>query len=589
MPALLAPDELSAFEEKMPKALKSMSVLMVYPLPSPVSPQKNCPLSIIYPGRAAEDAGHLVEFWDARLDSEAYLWHMVAQADVIGLSSLSGFQLGEAMRIARECKKRYPSKPIIWGGVHVTFQPVPSLREPFVDFVVIGEGENRFPRLLDAIGRRSGFKNIDGIGYKKSSAGYASSPEEDAVFETPNLPIVGVHLRPITGPMKEIIEIHDAHGSYDDCTIFIRERGLTLNLKTSYVQAVSEKTKRLFAAAAKRNEVILQTSRGCNWSPTSCEFCSVAGQFTQKDAKGRVSSVYRYIPFELWEKDLRAIYEIQPFDFIELEDENSSHFVKDWRYAEVLKELGITYHLHLRSDQLQDEATIAKLAKSGCIKIHIGAESGNEETLKTMRKHERVEDHYVAARLLAKHGIQGIYTWIIGNPGETPAQVMDTLRVSDEIRAIHPKGMSRATIYVLMPLPGTVAFSRAEKAGWPLPKAMEGWIEMSAAYNPHVPEWMNNLYFIAGFHHNRHHKTAQNFPSWWRLLILPFEIMIEQRWHHGIKSGDQAWFERFGLERWCIGKLVGWRSKKSAGQTGRMAKSQVPKMLERFMPGLAGH
>src|ERR1700722_16805750 len=146
-----------------------MKVAMVYPLPSPVSPQKNCALSIIYPGRAAEDAGHTVSFWDARIDDEHQLWENVGRADVMAISSLSGFQLGESMRIARRCREQFPGKPIIWGGVHFTFQPIESLRENFVDFCVIGEGEVRFVKLLAAIESGRGFKDVDGVAYKKSS------------------------------------------------------------------------------------------------------------------------------------------------------------------------------------------------------------------------------------------------------------------------------------------------------------------------------------------------------------------------------------------------------------------------------------
>lgn len=561
-------------------------VLMVYPLPSPSSPQKFCSLSIIYPGRAAEEAGYDVKFWDARLDGEKLLWKLVQETDFIAISSLSGFQLGESIKIAKQCREKYPNKLIIWGGVHPTFMSLQSLKESYVDFIVIGEGENRFPKLLNAIETGAGFRNIDGVGYKKTSVGYRSSPEEDEVFK--ELPAVsGLKLRPIAGSLKEIIELHDPNGCYDNW-IFIRRRGLAVNLKTEYVSAVSPKTHRLFIEAAKRNEVILQTSRGCNWSPTSCEFCSVGGQYTQFDEKtGKVSSVYRYIPFELWKKDLQAINRLQPSTFIEIEDENSSRFIKDWRYAELLKELGIRYHLHLRSDQLQNEEIISRLAESGCLRVHIGAESGNEHTLQLMRKNESVKDHYLAARLLAKYGIEGVYTWIIGNPGETPPEIMDTLKVSDEIRALHPKGKSRATIYVLMPLPGTIAFERAKREGWPLPTNIEGWTEMSAAYNPKLPQWINNLYFIAGFHHNRHHKTPQNFPGWWRLIILPLETIIEWRWKMGIKTKKpEIFFGYFNAEYFIIAKLLAWRSRKS---TGLKKKTQIPKLLERLFPGLAGH
>jgi radical SAM superfamily enzyme YgiQ (UPF0313 family) len=570
------------YQEK--KELKSMKVAMVYPLPSPVSPQKNCALSIIYPGRAAEIAGHDVSFWDARLDTEIDLWANIRSADVLGISSLSGFQLGEAMRIAKRVRVLFPEKPIIWGGVHVTFQPIQSLREDFVDFCIIGEGELRFPKLLAAIERGYGFKDIDGIAYKRTSVGYQSSPREDQVFESQTSPF-GHNIRVISGG-KEIMELHDPNGAYENGQISVQRRGLSVDLKSQYVPAMSPTTRRLFVSAAKRNEVILQTSRGCNWSPTSCEFCSVGGQYSQTDPKtGRTSSVYRYIPYEIWSKDFQAIWEAEHFTFCEFEDENSSWFIKDWRYAELAQKLGVTYHLHLRSDQLHKEEVIKKLSETGCIRIHIGAESGNEETLKMMRKGEKVEAHYKAATLLAKYGIEGVYTWIIGNPGETNAAIMDTLRVSDEIKHLHPPGKSRATIYVLIPLPGTIAFKRAKEAGWPLPDDMQGWTEMSAAFNPQLPAWMNNLYFIAGFHHNSSHKTPQNFPGWWRLLILPFELIIEKRWALGIKHKDPRYFGYFKFEYWCINMLLRWRSRKSVGQ----GANQVPKLLERYIPGLAGH
>lgn len=572
-----------------------MRILMVYPFPSPVSPQKNSALSIIYPGRAAEDAGFEVEFWDARLDTEEKLWEFMRETDVVAISSLSGFQLGESMRIAKRAKELYPRKPIVWGGVHVTFQPIESLREPFVDFVVLGEGEVRFPKLLKAISTGKGFKDIDGIGYKRVSAGFRSfngdelfNKSELSVFEEKPLSDRGLKLRAIAGKMKERIELHDPHGAYDDGKIYVSRRGLAVDLAARYVQAVSPKTARLFKSAAERNEVILQVSRGCGWSPTSCEFCSVGGQYTQYDARTqKVSSVYRYIPFEAWAKDLQAIYDLQSFTFIELEDENSSHFLRDSRYAELLQKLSITYHLHLRSDQLKDEKVIKRLAETGCVRIHIGAESGNQETLDLMRKHESVVDHYKAAHLLSKYGIEGVYTWIIGNPGETTPAIMDTLRLSDDIRACHPREKSRATIYVLMPLPGTIVFERAKREGWPLPENMAGWTEMSAAYNPKLPKWMNNLYFIAGFHHNRYHKTAQNFPGWWRLLILPLELIIEWRWRKGIETKNPAYFSYFDLEYWLIGKFLRWRSRYSTGQ--QIGRSQIPKLLERLLPGMAGH
>jgi len=564
-----------------------MRIAMVYTLVSPSSPQKNCALSIIYPGRAAEEAGHKVSFWDARLedDNDVRLWKNIENANVVAISSLSGFQLGESIQVAKKCREKFPQKPIIWGGVHVTFQPIESLRENFVDFVVIGEGEIRFPRLLKAIETGCGFKDIDGIGYKLNSVGFKHSKRELSIFESNKSSVVGGVKIQTTSGGRELIKMYDSDGVYEN-SIVIRKRELSIDLKNQYIHPVSPTTERLFRAAAERNEVMLQEARGCNWSPTSCEFCSVAGQYTEIDPiTGKNRSVYRYIPYEHFKRDIYEIYAIKPFTFLQLEAENSSHFIKDWRYAELLQSLGIKYHLHLRSDQLTKENVIAKLASTGCIRIHAGMESGNDETLKLMRKGEKVSAHYAAAKLLSKYDVGLIATWIVGNPGESEASIMDTLRVSDDIKNIFSPTKSRATVYVLMPLPGTIAFERAKKEGWPLPKTMGGWTEMSAAFNPQLPAWINNLYFIAGFHHNRYHKARQNWPGWWRLLILPFEFIIEKRWQLGIKYKDRQYFEYFNFEYWCITRLLKWRSKRSVGET----QSQLPKLLERLMPGLAGH
>ncbi|MEN9342192.1 MAG: hypothetical protein RIQ54_448 [Candidatus Parcubacteria bacterium] len=556
-------------------------VLMVYPKPSPSSPQKNLALSIFYPGCAALRAGYHVSFWDGRLDSWQKLETTIAEADVVAISAMSGFQLGEAIEIAKYSKKHYPEKPIIWGGVHVTFQPVQSLRESFVDYVVIGEGERRFVHLLNALRTGTGFSAVDGIGYKRTSAGLITNGVEFTNTTT----TYGLVVIPKGQTIR--MEFHDADGSYDDGTIYVHRRGLVLDLKEEYVSLIHESVRPYVLAAAQRNELILQVSRGCQWQVGHCDFCSVNGQRTQFDAKtNRIRAVYTYIPFEIWEKELQWMHNIHPFTFIELEDENSSWFLRDKRYAYLLKKLGITYHLHLRSDQLTDDATIAWLAETGCVRIHIGAESGNDETLARMHKGEKVEDHYTAARMLAKHGIQGVYTWIIANPEETPAQIMDTLRVSDEIRSLHPPGMSRATVYVLMPLPGTKSFQNAIDNKWLLPDTMAGWTKMSAAYNPELEPWMNNLYFIAGFHHNKRHKTPQNFPGWWRLLILPLEFIMEARWSLGIAYKNEKFFQCFNFEYWLITKLLKWRSPYAVGQTD---EAQIPKLLERLMPGLAGH
>lgn len=480
----------------------STDILMIFPRSSKGSPQKNSAISIFYPGEAVAQQGFSVEYWDERFDSEEDLRQKAKEAKMFGISSLSGYQLERTIHILKWCKNEYPTKPTIMGGVHVTFLPENSLQEQFVDYIILGEGEERLPKLLEAIFNKKGLEEIDGIGYKRNGE------------------------------------------------LIINERKKIFDLTNSYVSPISHRTKRYFKIAAERNEVILPSTRGCPWANknSACTFCSVREQYLGS---------YRAIPFEKWAQDLDEIYNLHPFSFIELEDENSAYFVKHInKYASHLQKKGVKFHLHLRADQLQREDVVKRIAEAGCTKVHIGVESGSNRVRNGIyNKREEKECFYVAARLLSKYNIEGVYTYVIGAPSETHKEMMETLKLSDELRKIHPRGESRSTIYVLIALPGTDIFEVAKKHNWEMPKTMEDWSKSSAAFNPILPPEINNIYFIAGLHHNRYHKTAQNFPGLWRLLIAPLEILAEIRW-------QIRFFRFFNLEKSIIERLIAFRSKK---------------------------
>jgi len=126
-------------------------VLLVYPVPSISSPQKSPPLSILYVGEALKQAkarGKTDEDFEVRYFDERYDDHPdMMWPDVVGVSSMTGYQLKGAikwLKIAKEYHKR-----TILGGIHVTMQPMQCLNEPFVDSIVLSEGEWA---VLDAIG-----------------------------------------------------------------------------------------------------------------------------------------------------------------------------------------------------------------------------------------------------------------------------------------------------------------------------------------------------------------------------------------------------------------------------------------------------
>jgi radical SAM superfamily enzyme YgiQ (UPF0313 family) len=591
-------------------------ILLIAPLPSPSSPQKNEALGLFYIGESSRRFGFNVDYWDERHETnENEFWKKVSRANMVGFTAITGFQLSRFVTIASRIKERFPSKPIILGGPHATLtKPEMNLSDPLIDFLVFGEGELRLPALMRTFYEGDGMGLVDGIGYKTKSGD------------------------PIIQPSTHVPD----------------------PLKGHLVRAVSPWTIPYFAASATRDEMILPTSRGCPWSTDSCDFCSVGKQYLDS---------YRGFPFELWKADILAVHGKTPVRHIEPEDENSALAIKPQQpYLPFLKEIGATSHLHLRSDQLLDERSVQWMAEMGVRRIHIGVESGNERVLNgVMHKNERVEDHFVAARNLAKYGIEMVATYIVGNPTETWRETNDTLTLAEELKKVFPKGGYRATIYVLAALPGTPIYYTIERMHkfnealsvvegemtmpgdkeetlrnlakwyrtptkaatihprlksldvsvnghpkvadtvhssledfliepkeknlsklkeetqkwlWPTPTTLRGWTSTSAAYNPFLPAHWNAIYPIAGIHHNKYHKTTQNFPGWKRFLIKPFEILCDVRYYF-------RFFKYAGAEIWTMGRLINWAAQRSVGSSLNVEHGR--KVFEGYSETLAGH
>lgn len=585
-------------------------ILLAFPRPSQSSPQRNQPLGLFYVGESARNYGFQVAYWDARHDKDADFLALAAQSNVVGFSAITGYQLGEFVRLANQVKSNWPAKPIILGGAHATLTDArTNLSDPLVDYVVFGEGELRLPALLRAIYDRTYLPLVDGVGYRHS-----------------------------------------------DGQVCVQESRHVPDLERDLPDVVNQWTLRYFVTAATRNEMILPVSRGCPWSSDSCAFCSVGRQYMGS---------YRKVPFSKWKAAIEAVHALVPFAHIELEDENSATAIKSSEpYIPYLKEKGITTHLHLRSDQLLKRSQVQWMADMGVIRIHIGVESGNPRVLNhVMHKHESVEDHFTAAGNMVSAGIEMVGTYIVANPTETWSEIRQTLQLAEALRKLFPPKMYRATIYVLAAFPGTPIYTdihdmhafcdllkeleakRMDKAAclpadlrdrlvswlkipgarhcempspkaadtaqphlaaflngtgslqallqesrqwlWPMPQTLREWTKSSAAYNPFLPDCWNAIYPVAGMHFNKAHKTAQNFPGWKRALIKPFEILFDLRFHLAVGLGYEWAFKGTRWELKAVGKLVNWAAQRSVGQ--EPDRTHQLKIREGDHTTLAGH
>ena len=195
-------------------SLNKPKILLCNPKTSEVHPNRQPALSIFYPGAALEQAGFDVDYWDASYEDFSTFEGRLEEADIVGVTSMTGYQLKGTEKVMRMAKAK--NKQVVMGGVHASIVPEQCIQEPFIDYVVVGEGENT---LVDL----------------------ASGLKEGATIDIP-------------GVMTKD-----------------RYPGPSVKLDTEdYILPLTETNAKYFQFAADEGRFSIQTSRSC---PYRCAFC----------------------------------------------------------------------------------------------------------------------------------------------------------------------------------------------------------------------------------------------------------------------------------------------------------------------------
>ena len=105
----------------------------------------NIPISLLYLGSWLTSKGYPVQILDAlHFKSEDSLRSRIvtelSKSSYIGFTVMST-QIPHALELSRLVKKYSSSIPIIWGGAHPTLYPEQTLASEYIDYVVVGDGE----------------------------------------------------------------------------------------------------------------------------------------------------------------------------------------------------------------------------------------------------------------------------------------------------------------------------------------------------------------------------------------------------------------------------------------------------------------
>ncbi|MBF0177198.1 MAG: cobalamin-dependent protein [Magnetococcales bacterium] len=273
-----------------------------------------------------------------------------------------------AYRLARLIKKHHPSAMVVLGGVHATSLPEEALACDAVDYVVRGEGEEVFLRLV----RGDPPEHIHGLSYR-AEEGIRHQGPDGLINDLDTLPFPAFHL-------VNLDLYRPAVGSY----------------------------KRLPA-------INITTTRGC---PGKCTFCNSA------DIKLRKRSA------ELIFADMVKLSQQYGRREIAFYDDTFTVFPSNIKkLCDLLQKnaIDLTWSCFARVDCVSRDLLIS-MKKGGCHQIMFGIESSNETILNNIKKPMSLEKNHAVVRMAQEAGLTVRCTFMFGNPGETEETVEQTIK-----------------------------------------------------------------------------------------------------------------------------------------------------------------
>lgn len=224
--------------------------------------------------------------------------------------------------------------------------------------------------------------------------------------------------------------------------------------KLPFVSSVYKKhldIKDYFFAASYYPFIMMITGRGC---PSRCTFCNYPQVFHSR--RYRMRSPENVVEeFEYIKTDLSQVEEVG------IEDDT---FAADRAHALRISELLIKKNLNMpwyaasRADL--DFETMWAMKSAGCRSLMVGFESGSQKILDNIHKGITIDTMLRFSSDAKRAGLLVHGCFMIGNPGETPVTVQETLEFAERLNC------DTAQFFPLMVYPGTEAYEWAKSAGY---------------------------------------------------------------------------------------------------------------------------
>lgn len=363
------------------------------------------PLGLLYISGWLEYKGVAHEVFDSTFSSKQdfYACLLLKRPAVLGIyiNLMTKVNVLEIIRFTRANETLLHTK-IVLGGPDVRYNAA-NLLAAGANFLVIGEGEETFYELTQALENNLPFENIPGLAWLQADGAVRFSAARVLRRELDELPF----------PNRKKIDF------------------------TPYLET--------WKKHHGKSAMTISTMRGC---PYSCHWCSrgVYGKSYRRRSPEKVAAEIQqvqqlYHPDQLWFVD--DVFTI-------------SH---KWMqgFADALKALGVkpVYECITRADRLNTEV-IRLLKETGCFRVWIGAESGSQKVIDLMDRRVDVKVVGEMIREATAAGLEAGTFIMVGYPGETEQDIRETLR---HLKASNPAFF---TITITYPIKGTELYAEVE-------------------------------------------------------------------------------------------------------------------------------
>lgn len=390
-------------------------------------------MGLAYLGAVLQKENHQVEILDAIIEDyrrkkigdlqliglsydEISLFVKEKKPTVVGITIPFSAHAKSALEVAKIIKKTNEKIIIVVGGPHATIVPEKCLTK-YVDFVIIGEGEETMPELIKHLEKKESEKkllDIPGIAFLKNKK----------LIITKNRAMIQ-NLNKLPFPARHL-----------------------LNLK-KYFQ---EQKKNNYSRGATKKTTTIITSRGC---PFGCVFCSInitMGKIFRPRTSRNVAAELEYLVKKL------------KIEHIEFEDDNFTFNIRrtnkicDLILKKKLKFIWRTPN-GIRADLLTPDL-IQKFKKTGCYELWFAPESGSQRVInEVIGKRLLLEKVTFAVKECLKNKIQPNCFFVIGSIGETKNEIKETLVYMQKLRKIG----AGCYINIATPLYGTRLYNQAKE------------------------------------------------------------------------------------------------------------------------------